>query len=69
MDVSARNLHVQVVFSRGMAVILCNYNFCAAFLSGICCSPSSAVYYFLLRTVLCLQFCSSLSRPLTTGRS
>jgi hypothetical protein len=26
-------LHVQVVFFRGMAVILCNDNFCAAFFS------------------------------------
>jgi len=33
MDVSARKFHVQVVVFRGMAIILCNDNFCAAFLS------------------------------------
>jgi hypothetical protein len=40
---------------RGMAVILCNDNLRCLSL-GISFSLLSAVYYFLLRTVLCLRF-------------
>src|SRR5258708_7197571 len=50
-------LRVQSCVLRGMAVILCDHNFALRCLSlSICFPPLSAVYYFLLRTVLCLRF-------------
>ena len=67
MDVSTQ-LHVQSCVFRGMAVILCDHNFALRCLSlSICFPPLSAVYYFLLRSVLCRRFFFLLTAPLTTA--
>ena len=53
-------LHRPTCVFRGMAVILCNDIFLRCLSLGICFPPLSAVYYFLLRTVLCLRISSFL---------